>query len=66
MRTAIRILVLVLASSSWALATDSAMLQERRQRAAAAFPDGILLLQANSNFDRAIQRGKFSLRGVLV
>src|SRR5215472_15024297 len=36
-----------------AAATTAALCHERRQRAAAAFPDGILLLHANSRLDIA-------------
>lgn len=44
-------LAIVLLASTCLAATDNTVLRDRRQRAAAAFPDGILLLHANSALD---------------
>jgi Xaa-Pro aminopeptidase len=47
------VLALVLGAIGACSATDSAVLRDRRKRAASAFPDGILLVHANSRMDIA-------------
>ena len=47
------VVALILAGVSYAAATDNAVLRERRQRAANAFHDGILLVHALSRMDIA-------------
>jgi len=51
MQKATCVALLILAGIHSAIAVDSSMLHQRRQRAASAFPDGILLLHANSRMD---------------
>ncbi len=53
MRAALLILAIVLIGSTCVAAPQDAVVRERRQRAAAAFRDGILLFHASSGLDSA-------------
>ena len=53
MRTVPLMIALVVAGISYAAASDNSVLRERRQRAASAFHDGILLVHALSRLDIA-------------
>jgi Xaa-Pro aminopeptidase len=51
MRVPVLFLAIVLLGSTCMAASESTVLRERRQRAAAVFPDGVLVFHANSGLD---------------
>src|SRR5260370_1182370 len=51
MRTNFCVLILLVSSATNVFAADNKEMHDRRQRAAAAFPDGILFVHAHSSFD---------------